>query len=277
MDGVDRWDSDSDLVWNTAGNAHSWIVLYKSDYPSTGKSIDILISLAIATASPHLFNYACASMAFSGGSTTADPTTTTGTKTRTLTNRQLSPSGSVVTNCRYHIMRNTDGDVYLLVSQNSTGRCQHFTCSAKTLGQRTGTYADPFPFFAHSSYATGAGGAPTAAQTINPTNCIGFNAHDDLGNSNTVIAGIYGTSGTNVQSSIPSTGDAHSSQYPMIPAIIWSGSPAYQIRGYLADVKIGPSGSGVAQGTEEPASPAASTTVLLGELWIPNGGTTIVM
>lgn len=27
MDNTNRWASDADLVWNTAGNAHSWIVL----------------------------------------------------------------------------------------------------------------------------------------------------------------------------------------------------------------------------------------------------------
>lgn len=66
MDNTNRWAADADLVWNTAGNAHSWIVL------QFGALFHLCIDLANGTSS---FLAAFISpTAFTGGSTTARPT-----------------------------------------------------------------------------------------------------------------------------------------------------------------------------------------------------------
>lgn len=72
-DGVDRWIDVGDLVHNTSGNAHSWIVLAQSglgglqivlDYDS-GAGGEELVSIIISLSS-----------GFTGGTTTARPTAT---------------------------------------------------------------------------------------------------------------------------------------------------------------------------------------------------------
>lgn len=66
MDNTNRWAADADLVWNTAGNAHSWIVL------QFGSKFHLCIDLANATSS-NMAVY-MSPTAFTGGSTTARPT-----------------------------------------------------------------------------------------------------------------------------------------------------------------------------------------------------------
>lgn len=110
---------------------------------------------------------------------------------------------------------------------------------------------------------------------ISASNCIGF-TYDGTGSSATGIVYLAGPGGS-LQSSVTSGGDGASNKYPQFPLAVWTGSPTYQLRGILVDISGAPSGSGVVQGTEEPGSPAATTTCILGEGWFPNGGTTIVM
>lgn len=72
-DGVDRWDSDTDLVWHgTGASAHSWMVLRQD---ATG--MEVLISCIGNPSYGNGLKVAISpSAGFTGGSTTADPTAT---------------------------------------------------------------------------------------------------------------------------------------------------------------------------------------------------------
>jgi hypothetical protein len=73
-DGVDRWVTDSNLVWNQAGGAHSWIVLGQ---PAILSTTQILISLSpVSGGNQQNFRYAISNAGFTGGTTSNDPTAT---------------------------------------------------------------------------------------------------------------------------------------------------------------------------------------------------------
>ncbi len=70
-DGVNRWAAISNLVWNTEGSAHSWIVLRFAD----GSQL-LLACQAAAVTGINLAIYLSPSAGFTGGTTTARPTAT---------------------------------------------------------------------------------------------------------------------------------------------------------------------------------------------------------
>ncbi len=72
LDAVDRWTTDADLTKNTAGNAHSWIVLRQTGIAT---NFEICIDLASATANTATLVVSPAA-AFTGGTNTARPTAT---------------------------------------------------------------------------------------------------------------------------------------------------------------------------------------------------------
>lgn len=73
-DGVDRWTTDADLVWNAAGSAHSWYVFRQT---GVGATFEVLISLEGAAANGNTLTcYMSPSATFTGGTTTARPTAT---------------------------------------------------------------------------------------------------------------------------------------------------------------------------------------------------------
>jgi hypothetical protein len=120
MDATDRWAADSDVVWNSATSAHSWIVLRQS---GLGTNIDLLISCSTQNQgnNPLYLTVLVAvdGVGFTGGSTTADPTATTTLKTM-LQPTFASPSqdglghwmrGNDTTsfNCALHVLMSNDG------------------------------------------------------------------------------------------------------------------------------------------------------------------------
>lgn len=69
----DNWDTGADLVWNAAG-AHSWALFTEAE------GSQLLISMDCASADGHLASFfLSASGGFTGGSTTANPTSTDST------------------------------------------------------------------------------------------------------------------------------------------------------------------------------------------------------
>lgn len=126
-DGIDRWDSDTDLVWQSAasGTARSWFVLSNTDgvqmlwecraqTTSTGKSMGIYIS---------------PSAGFTGGTTTQRPTATDEIALLSGDSSTLSHIGagqaSNTTDFAYawHILHSNDGLVTMVVI------CQGGNCS----------------------------------------------------------------------------------------------------------------------------------------------------
>lgn len=70
MDGVDRWAVDTDLVWNTAGLAHSWIVLRQ-----IGIAVNFEVCIDLSNSSSPIGSIIVSpSVGFAGGSTIARPT-----------------------------------------------------------------------------------------------------------------------------------------------------------------------------------------------------------
>lgn len=74
IDAVDRWDSDSDLVWANAGSAHSWMLLRQTGIQS---NFQMLISCSGTSATGQVLTVSFSpSAGYTGGSITADPTAT---------------------------------------------------------------------------------------------------------------------------------------------------------------------------------------------------------
>lgn len=104
-DGVDRWDSDTDLVWNAAGSAHSWYVLQQANVTAT---FQVLISLEGASAAGSLLTcYFSPSAGFTGGTTTARPTATD--EVQVLNGASWGGAGSADSNVIIDAMQSTDG------------------------------------------------------------------------------------------------------------------------------------------------------------------------
>jgi len=78
-DAVDRWTIDTDIPWNTPGNAHAWIVLRNTNIGTYG--VDLLIELVQstntyegATMDVYVGIVDASGNGYTGGSTTARPT-----------------------------------------------------------------------------------------------------------------------------------------------------------------------------------------------------------
>jgi hypothetical protein len=108
---VDRWSSASDLVWNNAGIAHSWMVLRST---ALGTAVELLISCEGSTASGHLLTvYLSPSANFSGGSTTARPTATD--EQALLNNAAWGASAQADASLKMTTIKSTDGESWALL------------------------------------------------------------------------------------------------------------------------------------------------------------------
>lgn len=106
MDSVDRWSADSDLVGNTAGSAHSWIVLRQTGIGSTS---EICIDLQ-STANSLLVTVFQSNTGFSGGSTTARPTAGDEIAISTTNSHWGGTLGSADQNVIVNVQQSTDGN-----------------------------------------------------------------------------------------------------------------------------------------------------------------------
>lgn len=104
MDSVDRWGSDTDLVANIAGSAHSWIVLRQTGVSST---FELCIDLNSNTPQNSYCERYISSVGFTGGTTLNRPTATD----EILLPASQTGWGIVTTNTSWviHGMQSTDG------------------------------------------------------------------------------------------------------------------------------------------------------------------------
>jgi hypothetical protein len=111
-DGANRWTIVTDLDHNTAGNAHSWIVI------ESATGVQVCIDLNYASSSPADATIVASFGGFSeDGTTTARPTATDEV---TIESSQMWPTGSGYT-YRVHTMVSTDGEeTRVLLSRNGT-------------------------------------------------------------------------------------------------------------------------------------------------------------
>jgi hypothetical protein len=104
-DAVDRWDSDSDLVWANAGSAHSWIVFQQTGIAG---SFQVLMSLENAAGNGiSMVLVTSQSAGFTGGTTTARPTATDEQIVLSSGNSWSNLTTDAAT--RWTVMQSTDG------------------------------------------------------------------------------------------------------------------------------------------------------------------------
>jgi hypothetical protein len=113
-DNVDRWtDANTDLIWNTSGNAHSWMVLSQA-----GLGIEICIDLIQNSNSndgAELIFVVSAGAGFTGGSTTARPTATDELWLRDTNAWGSGANGGGAHDYVWHMWRSEDGEATALV------------------------------------------------------------------------------------------------------------------------------------------------------------------
>jgi len=117
-DGVDRWTAIANLVWATAGTAHSWIVLQQTGLAS---GYQLIISCEGASATGSIVTLVVSpSAGFTGGSTTARPTAT---DENVIASAQTWTSASDISN-RWTVQQSTDGQcTRVLLCSNATVQC----------------------------------------------------------------------------------------------------------------------------------------------------------
>jgi hypothetical protein len=117
-DNVDRWtDANTDLIFNTSGNAHSWMVLSQS-----GLGIEVCIDLVQNSNSndgAEMTVVVSAGAGFTGGSTTARPTATDELGLRDATQWGSGGNAGGAHAYVWHMWRTEDGEVtYLVIYYN---------------------------------------------------------------------------------------------------------------------------------------------------------------
>lgn len=268
-DNVDRWDSDSDIVWAAAGVAHSWIVLESpAGMLPNSKKIRVLVDMSTGAGSPHLINVTASSSAINtGGSTTAAPTGTAA-DLRSFANKQFQRSSYTV--CKYHMMRSNKPDTMAFISVDTENRIPF---AMGVLVGDTIEVGENYPVIFFIAYADNATGGAFVRSNMTGTGTVAMWDNDGTISSNAGMCGImFGSSDALV--SYGTSGNPLSSfgTVPAAPILLMSAGDTLGFRGTLVDVKQGPSSTTTpAQGYEEPAS-GTTTTCFFGNYWVPNGG-----
>jgi hypothetical protein len=115
-DGINHWAADSDIVFEDAGNAHSWFVL---GLPSGLGSMELLVEATLGGGGSIAggdINAYLSLLGFSGGSTTDVPTVGGGDTLLSLTNGPGHlPTGSNY-GAHFHVISATDGTSIRVIS-----------------------------------------------------------------------------------------------------------------------------------------------------------------
>ena len=269
-DNVDRWDADIDLIWSSAGTAHSWIVLQQpTGHLPNSKQLRLLIDLSTGAASPHLVNLTISSSAINtGGSTTAAPTGTAA-DLRSYANKQWHRSTAAVDQ-RYHLTWSDEGDVLAFVSANSTTRIP-FAIGVMIGGVIEATENYPCIFVAN--YADNSTGGGFVASTLGGVTAAALWDNDGtICSAGGMCRPIYASAGTDTMNAYGNGNNPLSSfgTTPAVPILLFTDGDTLGFRGTLVDLFLGPGTSGGLQGLEEPGS-GTVTTKLIGSIWVPLG------
>jgi hypothetical protein len=190
------------------------------------------------------------------------------TNFRLFSNKQLVPSP--VANCKYHMIYSDAGDVLQWISEDGSGWAAHVQGSLETKNFDTG---DKYPWQGWMGYLDAAKGSFIIGNSFSANHIACFNISDAVLSSN--VCGLaYPYAFGAAMLAFDSNGSDISTEFPSYPAWLVSRSGFVANRGVLVDITLAPYGTGVAQGTEEPGAPTTSTTAILGEFWVPNGGAT---
>jgi hypothetical protein len=240
-----------------------------SGYPSAGNNVWLTIACSTGTGNEDAVTFAWATAIPTGGSATADPTQDAAS--RTFTTKQVFPA--TLANCKYHIHYNTDGDFFAFVSEDGTGYAAFSIASFEAINGDTGTN---YPWIGVCSYDDATPGAWEEVNIRAITQTVMF-WQDGTPITTANVAGFleYYMGGQDLMTFIDSSGSDISTGYPDLPAILASRQTNETgVFGVVTDLGIAPTGTGIAQASELPASPAAASRTLVGEFWFPNGDTT---
>jgi len=109
-DASDNWSVNTDLVWATAGNPHSWIVL---QFGSIATGYQVCIDLNVGSTTTESCSIILSVAGFAGGSTTARPTATDEYVLVNSTYWGASSSASITR--QYSIIKASDNSVIYIV------------------------------------------------------------------------------------------------------------------------------------------------------------------
>jgi hypothetical protein len=170
-DGVDRWTTFANLIWNSSGSAHSWIVLR-----NTTLGYEVCIDLNSASSASARIAVAEIATPFTGGTTTTGPTATNeflaGTTSIGASSNFQWQGDSATGNFNWtHYITADDGQFYFVCSRTGLGYFSTFIAVQKTTAASP---SDTRNVFALGAFASGARGAPSVGSLINTASgCVG--------------------------------------------------------------------------------------------------------
>lgn len=264
--GTDTWSSSASVVWNTAGSAHSYVVVKSPAglLPSSNQ-IRLLIDCGTGATNYHLLNITFATAAFtSSGSVNTIPTAPT--NNIAFSNKQYLHS--TVVNSKYHFQYVTAGtqigNFLFEMSEDGTGRYHSVIGFLGSQGYETG---DGWPGICIAAFQESSTGAFSASNLNSNSNSFHFSYDGTVPATFATLTCTYNT--TPYMGNVTSTGSAITGVYFDYPIVLAS-TVKVTIRGYIVDIAWAPTGSSVTSGTVEPSS-GSSTTAIMGEVWVPNG------
>ena len=250
----DYWASSSDVIWNNAGSAHSWIVLQQTGV--TGGPVQLLIDCG--TNNPSLIVVMASTSGFTGGSTLNRPTATDETLLYSASNYSLPNSSAVHV---LHVMMSTDGQSTRLFVFSGGSRWMFITI--ETLAGSD---------LAYQGAVFGKENALVFADLYSSSKWI-------CKNGSTIIYGYTATQTyANVAVCNANAGAISniSNAYPMVAMSVYSETPGGRGRcGRIQDMWFG--SSALASGSTFPATPDDKQFAQFGPVILPWNGTTPVI
>lgn len=208
LDGVDRWASDSNLVWS--GTTRSWIVLKQ-----TGIASNFQMCIDLNSGNAYQISVICSlSAGFTGGSTSARPTATD--EYVAMSVAQFMRSTAVQQ--QLNVWQSTDGACMRVVGMSSGGVTSSFLHVEKPINVVSG-WTNPNIAYGNGADASGSG--PSSLNNFfGALNAIGRGS----GNFNIAYAGEANTSGV-LLARMANVGDVVNSfdgGFPFFPVSIYS-------------------------------------------------------
>lgn len=261
LDGVDRWGSTftpANIVRAPAGTAHSWIVLQ-----NTGLGVWILIDHIGSSDGQCLISYA--RTAFTGGSITTAPTSTTqlvfGASTLSAF-AHLAETLFGVT-YRFGISVNSSGEFHVVYNRATSGYFTSYLTLGTFRSQRPGDVWPNYGTFHQNASGRGAG---LSASVFSTSICSIRNVNNTGRSSFGGITSTYTFGSTGFEGS--AVGDSAVSQLMSLPlfAVTLDGAANAGYRGTVQDLYIANS-AGAVGGFYPPTGP--QQYILVNQLLVP--------
>lgn len=225
-DGVNRWAAITDLVWNNAGSAHSWIVL------RLFSNAELLISCeGSAVNGQNLTVVTSANAGFTGGTTTARPTATD--ERVVVNNTTWGGTVNSDTSLKMHLIKSTDGQSWRWLIGN-TSQISTAWIFGKAIQFNATSWPNSLVMFAVGG-SPGAGTSVLTQTNLNTNaNFFGYGA-----SAMTLFLGGMAFGGAQANVTIVSANDL-SSNWPFLPQELFSTTTSNRgAHGYLSDVWYG--------------------------------------